>query len=731
MKKLFWTTIVFLCLSMALLVGCTDQKEQLAAPQNVRLDESCVLRWDAVEGAEKYIVDVAGRNFTVEDVSCDLFDSLLESKTYEASVSAIGKDGALSQATTCEVVSNVVSASALAATSSDGGKTCFVRISSEAKANACGKLVIPTELDGALVTGISASGFANCDKITSVYVPDTVNVVGTYAFANCTSLRRADLSDNIEKLSSVFINCEQLFSVKLPKKLIEMGAACFQNCVALKSLVFPNTMTTLKGGAFSGVSSLEQLAIQDGENDKYFCNGSCIVEKSTGELVVGCISCVIPSNVKKIGNGAFYGRGIAEVVLPSGVEEVCFNAFRSCEKLSSVVFPESLSIIGNGAFSGCGSLVSLSIPSAKSVADNAFLSCSSLESVVFGEGLESLGKARPSFEDCVALKEVVLPSSLKFLSPGSFCECSLLKNLVVPENTGYEIANGCIVKGETLVSAFSFEGFPESVSEIGKYAFYKTDLREVSVPSKVKKLGESSFSESRLQHVVLCGVEEIADNAFLSGADLVSIQLPACLRRIGAGAFGDCMDVCVTFAPGTGEVECYAKESHPNFYSMYVSSGTTFNYVVDPASGAVASDRASIFGECEMAGEEGAYYVKAFTLYYGSAAGDYVDENGTFHLSQYLKTSICLEGLAVAPYRKGYAFLGWTMQEDGTEPEFPSEAHTFVRTSDLPSGSTPTPYTRTYCLDRKVIDSPWYEHEEGQLTIPDGSVLYAVWQKID
>ena len=46
-----------------------------------------------------------------------------------------------------------------------------------------GSMVIPSLIGGRPVVVISSRAFANCEKITSVVLPDSVEVVGEYAFS--------------------------------------------------------------------------------------------------------------------------------------------------------------------------------------------------------------------------------------------------------------------------------------------------------------------------------------------------------------------------------------------------------------------------------------------------------------------------------------------------------------------------------------------------------------------
>lgn len=66
--------------------------------------------------------------------------------------------------------------------------------------------------------------------------------------------------------------------------------------------------------------------------------------------------------VKAVGESAFRGCGVEEVVLPEGVEELGWFAFSGCYRLREVSLPRSVCQIGYGAFDGCSSALCLACP---------------------------------------------------------------------------------------------------------------------------------------------------------------------------------------------------------------------------------------------------------------------------------------------------------------------------------------------------------------------------------
>jgi len=87
---------------------------------------------------------------------------------------------------------------------------------------------------------------------------------------------------------------------------------------------------------------------------------------------------------------------------------------------------------------------------------------------------------------------------------------------------------------------------PEGAEEILEGAFYKSgirdDLRSVSIPSSVKKIGKTAFAYcDKLTDIVIPGsVEQIGDHAFVGCRSLRRIVIPGNVKKIGNFSFWNC-----------------------------------------------------------------------------------------------------------------------------------------------------------------------------------------------
>ena len=138
------------------------------------------------------------------------------------------------------------------------------------------------------------------------------------------------------------------------------------------------------------------------------------------------IHAVIPEGVTKIGKDSFNGSQISSVIIPEGVEEIEFGAFRNCFKLSKVQLPNSLRVLGQQAFAATG-LVSLHIPEGVTeIGLAAFFNSRALRSISIPSTVE---KIIDPFVAVVLDEAHIYVKDLDRLEMGGYIDC---KNLFVP-----------------------------------------------------------------------------------------------------------------------------------------------------------------------------------------------------------------------------------------------------------------------------------------------------------
>ena len=140
----------------------------------------------------------------------------------------------------------------------------------------------------------------------------------------------------------------------------------------------------------------------------------CPKEK-TGEVI-------IPDGVARIRRTAFCMTKISRIVFPDSLIRIEDEAFYKCKNLKEIDFGNGIERLGTDGkqliFSGCA-FEKLVFPSQiKEIGVSAFYACHKLKEIVFNEGLERI--AHGAFKNCMMLREVNLPASIRELGKSSF-----------------------------------------------------------------------------------------------------------------------------------------------------------------------------------------------------------------------------------------------------------------------------------------------------------------------
>ncbi|WP_294482099.1 leucine-rich repeat domain-containing protein [uncultured Ruminococcus sp.] len=110
--------------------------------------------------------------------------------------------------------------------------------------------------------------------------------------------------------------------------------------------------------------------------------------------------------------------------VPEGVTEIDEDAFCGAHNLKRVKLPNTLKKIGDSAFMWSG-LTEMHIPAnVEEICDSAFQGCKCLEKVTIENGLVTIDQN--AFFECIKLKEILLPASLKTIGNAAFRNCESL-----------------------------------------------------------------------------------------------------------------------------------------------------------------------------------------------------------------------------------------------------------------------------------------------------------------
>lgn len=185
------------------------------------------------------------------------------------------------------------------------------------------------------------------------------------------------------------------------------------------------------------------------------------------------------------------------------------STFSNCGELKHVLFSEQSRIekIGSHCFCATG-IEEITIPrSVRTMCANVFSVCKSLRKVSFqaGSRLETVGNHCFSIS---TLEEVVIPKTLKSAGTWEFHDCNNLRTLFMEEGCGASLS--C-----TELPASARVVFPQEARVWGNPLSELREVKSVSVPDGVEKIGSYLFWGSEVERVIIpASITEIGVEAF-------------------------------------------------------------------------------------------------------------------------------------------------------------------------------------------------------------------------
>ena len=329
------------------------------------------------------------------------------------------------------------------------------------------------------VTEVGEDAFSNCESLKEITLPDSITSIGNGSFYACKNLKEIRIPDSVKYIANhTFNHCISLTEIKIPNGIVFIGNYAFLGCESLKEINLPDSMIYIGRDAFNGCKSLTELTIPAkvttiGEAAFSWC------ENLTKIIVLGCITSIgddIFEESKNL-NSIYYK---ADVDFPSNVKETlqkvaklvpCYklivsddvkilskpifvdgdNKFYSGKVKIEDIFGTSAEVeisagtFGNFTLTKSGN-DTFNVTVNVTVSDFGILrwkvdsdtlivgnvheieyysssppwkdSLNEIKKIVIVNGVEKI--AANSFADCINLKKIVIPASVKDIDDGAF-----------------------------------------------------------------------------------------------------------------------------------------------------------------------------------------------------------------------------------------------------------------------------------------------------------------------
>ncbi|MGN1214914.1 MAG: leucine-rich repeat protein, partial [Candidatus Cryptobacteroides sp.] len=316
--------------------------------------------------------------------------------------------------------------------------------------------VVNVDTPGTIDAVINASG-RQLTKVRNLKVTGTINSrdfeVMNRRMVNLSSLNLkeavivADDSNPADRIpNGAFFEKFSLISIVLPDRLKTIGGGAFAHTSITGSLIIPEGVVTLEDGCFSECSSL------------------------TGQLS-------LPSTLKHIGtstdrnewSGVFLGCNfVCNLNLPDGLETIGSGAFCRCRNIyGEIEIPESVSSINYRSFAFMDDVRGmLRIPqNVGIIPEDCFCGSGFDGSLILHDGIMSI--ERSAFKDTGLKGELHLPKNLEVVSDDAFGNCDFSGTLVLPPSLK-RIGDRAFENNSRLIGTIEI---PEGVLSIGTKAF--------------------------------------------------------------------------------------------------------------------------------------------------------------------------------------------------------------------------------------------------------------------
>lgn len=489
---------------------------------------------------------------------------------------------------------------------------------------------IPVQIDELPVKMIGDKAFLQTDGLETVKIPETVETIGRFAFADNAGLKTVTVDENntffadadgvlfdktmktlicypcgmgadytvpdgVEALADGAFSGSTVKNIILPESLKQIGEMAFYNCSNIGILKIPDSVEFIGEDAFGGCENItlllskdsyaqiyalkNKIAVINGMNDEYMytiCDdGTAELKKYLGDVAA---EMALPEKidgftVSRIGNALFAdAKTLKAVTVPEGVKCISTKAFASCSALVSVSLPKSLEEIGNSAFYGCVALGGAELPeNLKIIGAYSFYNCDALKNIAVPNSLVSIGEK--AFYACELLQSVSFGEGIKTIRESAFARCPALTEIIIPDSVT-EIGKGAFEYCTALKNVVIGNG----VLSMGSNAFAYSAVENVTINDAAAGIGEGAFSYCYSLKNVSMGknVTSIGKNAFVHCSVLGDIVIGESVTEIGASAFSKCVSLqSVVFPDSLKTINQYAFASCARLTELEIPNGVT------------------------------------------------------------------------------------------------------------------------------------------------------------
>jgi len=413
--------------------------------------------------------------------------------------------------------------------------------------------------------------------------------IGNFAFANFDYIPKTEEElafDDAETSKQWYIGDNTITKVTIPEGIEKIGAYAFANLTALEEIVLPSTMEFIEYGAFYGCTSLKTITFS-GENNLKVISRYAFQECDLRGTVDLSSICMI-SPYAFAGNKKLEGVTTGDALLSIGD-----YAFAGCKALKDVTITADRVKYGPYVFNGCEALESFYVNAAV-VPEGMFYEAKGMTSVTIGPDVKTIGQYAfrdteiTSYEvasgnttfkvqtadhilsaDGTALYAVAPKASGAFtaenvgnanittIGKGAFSHNNRLESVELP---GVTVVEDYGLSSCDRLSSVQFG----TLTAIGEYAFFETAISQMPTITGDTTVSKYAFGYTKLTEVNIPDGTVLSEGVFAQCKALTTVTVG---NNVKLGDFAFHMDKDESF-----DVEQYLDEDGQKRYRWHFGS---------------------------------------------------------------------------------------------------------------------------------------------------------------
>lgn len=417
-------------------------------------------------------------------------------------------------------------------------------------------VTVPSSLDGQSITSIGGFIFEDCPNTLNIKLEEGINTLDDYSLIGINRIRSLTLPKSLKYVGNATRNTmtiENIYIYSL-ESWLDIDYTGMHSLANNSNLYIINGIepqvteslteytysenSPLKKFAFSGIKNLQMIDLSGCENIPTGCFSYC----------TGLTKVRYSNDLKTIGEGAFKGTSVRNVILPESTTVIGAYAYSDCRYIRQIRLGRSITELGTDAFTGFQNDVVITsaspVPASggvgafsskiKDAVDlfvpeesvdvyksawefsniegcpandtdwvvsngyiTAYTGTSTNVSIPQYVGVDFIqGFSSDVFQGNTTLESVIFPEAMESIPENAFKGCSSLSHIILSDNLA-TIANSAFEGCSSLVSI----SLPSEVQIIGEYAFANSGLLDFSIPESLAGIGKYAFEDCAIRQV--------------------------------------------------------------------------------------------------------------------------------------------------------------------------------------------------------------------------------------